>query len=269
MLYQLTSASATHIGLLSSNNEDHYSCDDNAKLWVVADGMGGHAAGEVASKLAIDAVTKSFHNGLGLSKALADAHPVVVTAMQDDPSLAGMGTTLVAAHLKKNQYQIAWVGDSRCYHWSKQTLRQITRDHSYFQALLDSGEVDVDTARQHPEHKSLVQAIGVSLDMKPKVSIADGVLNSNEYLLLCSDGLTDEVDDNQIADIFAKNNNPQEICKQLINAALHNGGRDNITVIIIKSTNIKPEIIHKNSISKWLISASLLLSAVLLWVVLN
>ncbi len=259
-------ACATHTGLLSTHNEDQYACEDELGLWVIADGMGGHAAGEVASQLAINAVVSSFSSGSLLHEAVADAHPTVLEAINNDPFLRGMGTTVVAAHLRHNHYQIAWVGDSRCYHWSKQNFQRITRDHSYLESLLDNDAVDADTAYNHPERKSLIQAIGVSNDMRPTVSTSDGKLYQGELLLLCSDGLTDEVDDNQIAEILASTCKPQEICDQLINAALRNGGRDNITTIVIKAGNRAPKKPGEDSLSaNWLISAGVLITAALLW----
>ena len=268
MRYQPIIAWATHTGLLSTHNEDQYACEDGLGLWVIADGMGGHAAGEVASQLAINAVVSSFRSGSLLDEAVADAHPTVLEAISNDPVLSGMGTTVVAAHLQNTHYQIAWVGDSRCYHWSKLQFRQITRDHSLLESLLDSDEVDADTAYGHPERKSLIQAIGVSPDMCPTVGTSSGDLYHGEFLLLCSDGLTDEVDDSQIADILAATSKPQAICEQLISAALRNGGRDNITTIIIKASGRAPyRPGQDNSLANWLIGAGMLLTAALLWLV--
>ncbi len=271
MPYRPTSISATHTGLLTTHNEDQYASKQELGLWVIADGMGGHAAGEIASQLAVNAVISSFRSGSLLQEAVADAHPVVMEAMQNNPLLKGMGTTLVAVHLEDTQFQVAWVGDSRCYHWSKQRFRQMTRDHSYLQSLLDSNEVEPDVAYKHPERKSLVQAIGVSDDMHPQVSTTDGTLYRGECLLLCSDGLTDEVDDENIAAIFSASGNPEKICQRLIDAALRNGGRDNITAIIIKAGSKAPyRPGHSRTRFSWLVSgASMLLTAAMLWIILG
>ena len=126
----IAASSASHVGLVSSHNEDRYASDTQLGLWVIADGMGGHVAGEIASQLAIETIVSSFRSGSNLLEAVSAAHPVILEAMQNNTALAGMGTTVVAAQLDGLRYQIAWSGDSRCYLWSDNKLKLLTRDHS-------------------------------------------------------------------------------------------------------------------------------------------
>ncbi len=240
MSYAPTIASATHIGLVSSHNEDQLVCENQLGLWVVADGMGGHAAGEIASQLAVKAMLSSFRSGSQLHEAVADAHPAVLQAIENDPGLAGMGTTMVAACLQGIDYQVAWIGDSRCYHWRHNQLHQITRDHSYLQSLLENDAIEPAVAYRHPERKSLTQAIGVSTDMHPRPGCDSAQLYRDEYLLLCSDGLTDELNDTEIARLMASSEQPDEIVHSLLAAALAHGGRDNISLIVVRAGNTAP-----------------------------
>lgn len=265
MPHSALAASVTHVGLVSSHNEDHHASDPELGLWVIADGMGGHAAGEVASDLAVKTVLNSFRSGSNLKEAVADAHPVVLEAIAADPALEGMGTTVVAVHLNNRQYQVAWVGDSRCYHWSEEGLRQVTRDHSYLAFLLESGTVDAATAHRHPERKSLTHAIGVNERMRPGVATASGQLRSGECLLLCSDGLSDELDDKAIAAILATGAKAPELCRQLLDAALRQGGRDNITVTIIKGSQPENANTLMRKATVWWFGAGLVVAGALIW----
>lgn len=258
-----TASSATHVGLVSSHNEDRYASDSELGLWVIADGMGGHAAGEVASQLAIDTIVNSFRSGSNLHEAVSDAHPVILEAIQNDTALTGMGTTVVAVHLDGSRYQVAWVGDSRCYLWSGENLKQISRDHSYLEFLLSSKDVDTSAAHNHPERKSLTHAVGVSDQMRPKVDMANGHLQIGDYLLLCSDGLTDEVNDGGIAATFSSSNQPDLICNKLIDAALASGGRDNITVTVIKAPDINAS--RPNQKALWLLATGLIAAVIIIY----
>lgn len=241
MTNNTTSNGLSHIGRIAKQNEDNYICDSQLGLYIVADGMGGHAAGEIASKLAIDNVVDSFNKEGSLTEAINIAHQSILNAMQQDQQLIGMGTTMVAAQINaENTYQIAWVGDSRCYHWGETFFEQITNDHSLLQALLASGKFSYEQASKHPESKSLTQAVGVSEQMSLQVTTTNGLLCRNEYLLLCSDGLTDELSNSDIQALFKPDDTPDQISEHLINAALRMGGRDNITVIVISAADNAP-----------------------------
>lgn len=254
-------SSATHVGLVSSHNEDRYASDTQLGLWVIADGMGGHVAGEIASQLAIETIVSSFRSGSNLVEAVSDAHPVILEAIQNDVTLAGMGTTAVAVHLDGLRYQVAWSGDSRCYLWSAKNLKQITRDHSYLEFLLSNNDMDAQAAYDHPERKSLTHAIGISNQMSLKIDTVGGHLQSGNYLLLCSDGLTDEVKNDDIAAVFDNTKDLDDICNNLINAALANGGRDNITITVIKAPDTIAWLSPRKA--RWLIAAGLMAAAAL------
>ncbi len=257
----IDASSATHIGLVSSHNEDCYASDTQLGLWVIADGMGGHVAGEIASQLATDTIVGSFRSGSNLVEAVSDAHPVILEAIQNDAKLAGMGTTVVAVHLDGLRYQVAWSGDSRCYLWSGKKLKQITRDHSYLQFLLSQNDMDAQAAHDHPERKSLTHAIGISHQMRLKVDVVSGHLQAGDCLLLCSDGLTDEVNDDGIAVVLDNAKRLSDICSDLIDAALANGGRDNITATIIKAPDINVSLFHRRT--GWFFAAGLIAAAII------
>ena len=225
----------THVGLRRDHNEDTYCADPEIGLWLVADGMGGHDLGEVASAIARDTVRKECQKGTSLTDAVQAAAERIVEMSRDRQSAMPMGTTLVAAQLADSAYKVAWVGDSRVYHWNGE-LKQITSDHSYVQELVDQGAISADQAKTHPHRNVVTQALGVTEPASLRVDAVEGELAAGEMLLLCSDGLTEEVDDEYIAYILAQKYDPQESVDHLILAALDHGGSDNVTVLLVGDT---------------------------------
>ncbi|MEM1089616.1 MAG: Stp1/IreP family PP2C-type Ser/Thr phosphatase [Pseudomonadota bacterium] len=222
----------THVGLRREHNEDTYCAKPDLGLWLVADGMGGHDLGEVASAIARDTVVQEFSAGRTLSESVQAAAQHIVDQSRARQSAMPMGTTLVATRIQDHQFEVAWVGDSRVYLWNGE-LKQLTSDHSYVQELVDQGAISAEQAKTHPHRNVVTQALGVTDPASLSVDTVSGELKSGEMLLLCSDGLTEEVDDEYIAHVLGQNLAPQESVDHLILAALDHGGSDNVTVLLV------------------------------------
>jgi protein phosphatase len=224
---------ASHPGL-REHNEDCYLADSCLGLGLVADGMGGYACGEVASQIVQQTVLEAVTNNESLQGAIARAHARIKDEAAADPARKGMGTTAIALKIQGSNYEIAWVGDSRGYLWSpvQAELRQITRDHSYVEQLLTSGAITPEEAIHHPDKNLITQAVGVAGEDGLEIEQVRGRLQPGQQLILCSDGLVDEVLDEDIATILAAADTPQQALDKLIQTAVNAGGRDNITVVI-------------------------------------
>lgn len=225
----------SHVGLRRELNEDTYYGDAELGLWLVADGMGGHEFGEVASALARDTVVREIRSGRPLGEAIRSADEEIIKHTQRRAESLPMGTTVVAVRLNgNNKFELAWVGDSRAYLWNGQ-LRQISSDHSYVQELIDQGAITSEQARTHPHRNVVTQALGVTDPQNLKVETISGELRPGMQLLLCSDGLTEEVDDATIARLLSRNElSAQECVDHLVSAALDGGGSDNVTVLLLR-----------------------------------
>jgi serine/threonine protein phosphatase PrpC len=216
------------------HNEDSFVADSALGFGLVADGMGGYACGEVASDLVQQTVHEAVKNDSDLSDAIRRAHNIVIDAANADAAKKGMGSTVVAVKFTEADYNIAWVGDSRAYLWDQLTgvLTQITRDHSYVEALVSSGAISAQEALNHPHRHLITQAMGVAGEEGLVVDAVNGRLDLGQKLILCSDGLVDEVEDQEIARILATTGTPDETVNKLILTAVKAGGRDNITVVM-------------------------------------
>lgn len=225
----------THTGLRREHNEDTYCADPDMGLWLVADGMGGHEHGEVASAMARDVVTREINKGRSLAEAIQLADEEIIRHSNEKRSERPMGTTVVAVRVKDNDYEVAWVGDSRVYFFHPDApLKQISQDHSYVQELIDQGAISPAQARTHPHRNVVTQALGVTMPDQLKIETIKGTLEPGQALLLCSDGLTEEVEDTLIRDVLSRGLSAQESVDHLILAALDHGGSDNVTVLLIK-----------------------------------
>jgi protein phosphatase len=226
----------THVGLRREHNEDSYHGDAVLGLWLVADGMGGHDHGEVASALAREEVAAAVGRGQPLDVAIDGANRAIIAHAQGRGASLPMGTTIAAVRLVAGRYEAAWVGDSRIYLWHAGALRQISADHSYVRTLVEQGVVTAEQARRHPHRNVITQALGVTDPESLRVERVDGPLARGDQLLLCSDGLTEEVDESTIAALLARADlGAQECVDHLILAALDHGGSDNITAILIRA----------------------------------
>lgn len=234
-------SAASHPGLTRDNNEDCFLSKPEQGLWLIADGMGGHEAGEVASAIVRDTIDQGLQDNpqLPLPQAIQQAHSAILSAAQQGIGAPGMGSTVIALKSQGNRYQIAWVGDSRAYLWTSSReggrLEQLSIDHSYVQMLVESGVIQADEAEFHPEKNIITQCLGMQELTQVRVDHIDSQWQANQWILLCSDGLTDEVNDKTIARILAESPNCLAAVDQLMHAALTHGGRDNITLQIIES----------------------------------
>ncbi|MBV2208902.1 MAG: protein phosphatase 2C domain-containing protein [Thermomonas sp.] len=225
----------THVGLRRELNEDTYYGDSDLGLWLVADGMGGHEYGEVASALARETVVREISSGSSLSAAIRVADEEIIRHSRHRGDSLPMGTTIVAARITGNRFEIAWVGDSRIYLWHDDTLTQISHDHSYVQELIAQGAISAEQARSHPHRNVVTQALGVTTPDQLNIETRVGELRPGMQLLLCSDGLTEEVDDPHIAQVLSHHEcSAQECVDGLVAAALDGGGSDNITVVLVR-----------------------------------
>ena len=225
----------SHVGLRRELNEDTYYGDTELGLWLVADGMGGHAYGEIASALARETIVRETRQGTPLSQAIRIADEEIIRASRQRKDVLPMGTTVVAARVTGNRFEVAWVGDSRIYLWRGGKLAQLSQDHSYVQELIRQGTISVDQARSHPHRNVVTQALGVTEPDNLNVETYSGELAPGMQLLLCSDGLTEEVDDRTISRLLSDTqSSAQECVDGLVAAALDGGGSDNVTVIVVR-----------------------------------
>lgn len=219
----------THTGKVRDHNEDTIFSSGEQCLWIVADGMGGHACGEVASDITVGIIKQSVAENMDLCESIINAHAAVLTAAEKTPEANGMGTTVVSMKSTDSRFEISWVGDSRAYLLRGHDLHLLTRDHSYLEWLKDNG-VAVDEARNHPKRNIITQSIGVG---DPSPDTITGKFESGDRFLLCSDGLNDELTDEQIGQLLLSSASVGAVTQQLIDAALEEGGRDNVSVIVV------------------------------------
>ena len=224
----------TDIGKLRKQNEDAAWFDESRAVFAVADGMGGHLAGEVASRMAIEAVQRmAMDNDVpgiaALRDAVAGAHETILTHAQSHIECAGMGTTLSVLWLSRSYAYIAHVGDSRIYRLRAGSLSQITQDHSLVEELVRAGLITREQARTHPRRNIITRALGTHGENEPDLLVTD--VQDGDVFLLCTDGLTGMVTDAQIERILL-DNDMEAAADALLAAALDAGGRDNVTLIL-------------------------------------
>ncbi|GAB3346484.1 MULTISPECIES: PP2C family protein-serine/threonine phosphatase [Marilutibacter] len=226
----------THAGLRRELNEDTYYGDGEMGLWLVADGMGGHEYGEIASALARETIVREVRDGTPLTQAIRIADEEIIRSSRRRHDALPMGTTVVAARVTGNRFEVAWVGDSRVYLWRDGHLAQLSQDHSYVQELIANGAITHEQARSHPHRNVVTQALGVTDPRNLNVETMTGELRPGMQLLLCSDGLTEEVEDTAIGRVLAQHDcSAQECVDTLVAAALDGGGSDNITVVLVRN----------------------------------
>ena len=225
----------THVGLRRARNEDTYYADPVLGLFMVADGMGGHQHGEVASALVRDAIVEQVRHGRGLVEAVRGAGERLLQQAGNAQDALPMGTTVAALHLTGDRYEVAWVGDSRIYLLQQGTLRQISHDHSLVQELVAAGQLDPALADRHPHRNVLTQALGVTATEQLHIGMARGRAEPGSCFVLCSDGLTESLPDAAIAQIANRGElAAQECVDHLLLAALEGSADDNITVILAR-----------------------------------
>lgn len=271
---------ATNVGLVRTNNEDNFivnpdlSKPDNwfvpsganekitlgeyGCVMVVADGMGGMNAGEVASEIAVNSIKNSFakiedyskitdcsnHVEAFLKKAIVDADSEIKKKVKEDPSTAGMGTTVVMAWIIKNVAHVAWCGDSRAYLFNRQgSLSRLSKDHSYVQELVDSGRLDEDLAFDHPNSNIITRSLGDSA-VKAQPDYVSKRLSAGDYVILCTDGLCGLVrDEETFAILMQEHDSIEEYRNALFNAAFAAGGYDNVTIAMLECLSVQEEVL--------------------------
>lgn len=227
----------THTGLRRAHNEDTYWADGELGLWLVADGMGGHEYGEVASAIARDTLVREVGAGRDLADAIRSADEAIIALSQRRSEGLPMGTTIAALRVRDGAFDVAWVGDSRVYLWQDGALQQLSQDHSYVQELVAQGAISAEQARTHPHRNMVTQALGVTAPQQLQVETRQGRLEAGMQFLICSDGLTEEMDDGAIGMVLARAElAAQECVEHLILAALDSGGSDNVTVLLIRAS---------------------------------
>lgn len=232
--------SITDIGKRRSSNQDFVYASvqqvgNLPNLLIVADGMGGHNAGDLASRYTVESMVEYIEKADEkrpiplLSMAIHYANDLVMEKARTDRALEGMGTTVVAATIEDGYLYVANVGDSRLYLIDQQ-IEQITRDHSLVEEMIRIGELQRQDARSHPDRNVITRAIGVNSPVK--IDFFDMKLEKGDRILLCSDGLTTMVDDDEILHIVKKCTSPKEAAQRLVTEANKNGGKDNISVVL-------------------------------------
>jgi PPM family protein phosphatase len=236
---RITAGVATDVGRVREGNEDAFVVEP--PLYAVADGMGGARAGEVASQLALATITEMEKAGSStLEDEVREANRIVFTRAGEDERYAGMGTTLTAVLATPEAIHVAHVGDSRAYLARAGTLRQLTRDHTLVDRMVQAGEITPDEADVHPHRNVLLRALGT--EPKVEVEVDDVGLLESDRILLCSDGLTTMVTEDQILAILAATVGlPQDAADRLVRAANRAGGIDNITAIVLDVEAGDPE----------------------------
>lgn len=240
----MKSSAATDKGLQRSNNEDSYLSLPERGLWVIADGMGGHEAGEVASAIVVETIQRERDGGKSLTDAIQLSHQAVLDAVKQGKGAKGMGSTVVALEMGDNEYHVSWVGDSRAYLWTPDesggTLEQLSTDHSYVQMLLATGAINESELATHPDKNIITQCIGSTDVEAVKIDSVHGKWQSGQWILLCSDGLTDEISDDLIAQTLCESKNTDHAVTALMTLALNHGGRDNITLQLVEAPRQRP-----------------------------
>ena len=252
LVQSLQSASLTDPGRVRDHNEDCIESRPDIGLYVLADGMGGYNAGEVASGMATSLISDGLQEvwnlreverlGRDEAKALSEklireqvarANTAIYTTSQNNPECAGMGTTLVVCHFYDDFLTVAHIGDSRLYRLRGESMEQVTRDHSLLQEQLDSGLITPEEAKLSQNKNLVTRALGIDPSVEPEIHVYE--TQPDDTYLLCSDGLSDMVEDEEIRlTLITLKSNPNLTVQQLVQAANDNGGRDNISAMLIR-----------------------------------
>jgi len=242
----ITCAARTDVGLIRSGNEDNYLMVPEKGTFIVADGMGGHAAGEVASEMAVRIIAQDLGSFRGLSpdeaagrmiQAIRDANAAIYERTLSEHDKRGMGTTATVLVLHSNRYLLGQVGDSRGYLLRDGVFHQVTKDHSYVQEQVDAGYLTPEQARTHPYSNVITRCVGASGDVTP--DLFSGVVRAGDVFLLASDGLTGMLEDDVLSAIVQSDGTPEKWVDRLVGEANRRGGLDNITVIIVRVDSVE------------------------------
>jgi protein phosphatase len=215
-------------------------------VFIVADGMGGHAAGEVASEMAVQIIARGLDGILGktdtdaaqiMSNAIIQSNAEIYQRTMDEPEKRGMGTTATAMVINGNRFILGQVGDSRAYVYRETQLAQVTKDHSYVQEQVDAGNLTPEQARTHPYSNVITRCVGANADVIPDIYL--GTVETEDVILLASDGLTGMLEDQELLAILEEAEAPAKTVDNLVSEANRRGGLDNITVIVVRIDKVE------------------------------
>jgi PPM family protein phosphatase len=239
-MLKLEAAGQTDVGQVRTTNEDAFGLCVEAGVFALCDGMGGAAAGEVASRIAVDTLIERLcaaesqeNRRRVLEEAIDTANRLVHARAEKEAALHGMGTTLVALAIGHDRALIGHVGDSRCYLYRHGALTRQTHDHSLVDEQVRLGQLTPDEAERSPLRNVITRAIGTQTSVSADIAELD--LQPNDILMLCSDGLTKEIPDEQIAALLGETRDLEELCGRLISAAKAAGGHDNVTAVVVRA----------------------------------
>lgn len=228
----LISKAVCHPGLVRDQNEDSILCNEQERLWVVADGVGGNEGGQIASQIAVQTIERKYRQGYSLEQSMKEANQAVKQVRIEQPELSTMASTAVAVRFKGDDFELAWVGDSRAYLIEAQGMKQLTQDHNVATDLLRTGSITQEQWFDHEGQHELTQALGeMSLDSVPTLS---GTLEANQLLLLCTDGLSGVLSNARLEELVSAGPELDEIAANLMSSVLSEGAPDNISFILIK-----------------------------------
>ncbi|MEP1448232.1 MAG: protein phosphatase 2C domain-containing protein [Paraglaciecola sp.] len=228
----------THSGLIRANNQDAIFMDDTAGIWIVADGMGGHNAGEVASNWVCEYLPNEVKNQpITVTQAIQNVHQELQELGSQRPEFKGMGTTMIMAIVHKQHVELYWSGDCRGYLVGHDTCTLVSKDHSVVQNLIELQVIDEKAAARHPQRHIVTSCLGGN-HSKPKIDTIRLSLNENDTLLLCSDGLYRELSDRDLLGIISNTNHPTPVAERLVKQANQLGGRDNISAVLITKNGL-------------------------------
>ncbi len=235
-MVQLRTGYLSDMGLMRKRNEDAYlvRISQEIKKLAVADGMGGHQGGHIASSLALEVIEAySFNQKTmreDMEKAILEANERIKSRALADPGLEGMGTTLTLLGINDKKGLVAHVGDSRLYLFREEKLERVTRDHSLVEEMVRQGKLTLEEAAIHPQRNVLLQALG--LEEKPEIEFYELQFKKGDLLLLCTDGLTGLVGEEEISEMLVEQKDLQQLSQKMIEKANSRGGNDNITVVL-------------------------------------
>lgn len=230
---KLHSWARTSAGKVRTQNQDSAYTNDNLSIWLIADGMGGHAGGRFASSTISTELPRFIQQGLSIRDAIFRCHQLLRNYGQSRQNCSDMGSTLVLASWNKQVLDIYWVGDSRAYIVNDEGIRRLTKDHSLVQKLIDLALIDEKSAKNHPDRHVLTQCLGGKKNIDPEVGSVTLSLTPKDLILLCSDGLYNELSDMEIYDVLRSAVDKKEAVKRLIQLADESGGNDNISAVIL------------------------------------
>ena len=227
----------TDIGVARTNNEDYVLCAPEQGKWVLADGVGGHEAGEIASELACATIMDALFSNFSAEDSILSAHHAIIEGIDAGVGKKGMATTVVLMLAAVDTCHIYWVGDSRAYLIDKIGCSQLTVDHSLVQKLIESGSITQEEAVVHPSINVVYQVLGMEPPNTPEIAYTQQPLEKDDVILLCSDGLSDVVGRDAIFNTISKHADLELAAEDLIQQAITNGSRDNISVQVIKKVS--------------------------------